>query len=362
MNIKRLVPLVACIALTAGCSSVYQPPVATPPQVAERTMSQDILASLPAAKRKVPVAVYEFQDQTGQMMPNDTYASYSRAITQGGLAILSKALLDTSHKGWFTVIERGGIRDLLQERQVIRSMRTEYLGPNGEQLGGIKPMLYAGMILEGGIVAYESNVATGGAGAKYLGIGANAQYRRDVVTVYLRAVSSQTGEDVLSVSTSKTIYSTAVDSNVFRYVSFDKLLEMEAGFTINEPPQFAVRQAIEMAVYSLIMEGAMDHLWEFEDPQAGQEAIRQYMLRKNGSAATASAAPAAPVAAVAPAAPVPVAAAAPAAPVAAAPAAPVADAQPTVVDNSETVVPSLTAPGNLRALPPGRYSSRESAN
>src|SRR5579885_1698862 len=203
MNIKRLLPLLASIAFTSGCSSsVYQPPIATPPQVAEHTMSEQILETLPPAKMKVPVAVYEFQDQTGQMMPNDVYASYSRAVTQGGLAIRAKALLDTSHRNWFTVIERGGLKDVLQERQIIRSMRTEYLGPFGEKLGNMKPMLYAGMILEGGIVAYESNVATGGAGAKYLGIGANAQYRRDVVTVYLRAVSSQTGEDVLSVSTS----------------------------------------------------------------------------------------------------------------------------------------------------------------
>ena len=34
-------------------------------------------------------------------------------------------------------------------------------------------MLFAGMLFEGGIVGYDTNVETGGNGARYLGIGAN---------------------------------------------------------------------------------------------------------------------------------------------------------------------------------------------
>ena len=32
-------------------------------------------------------------------------------------------------------------------------------------------MLFAGMILEGGIIGYDTNVETGGTGARWLGIG-----------------------------------------------------------------------------------------------------------------------------------------------------------------------------------------------
>jgi curli production assembly/transport component CsgG len=279
---RRFVSLVSLVAFTSGCAStVFQPPVAAPPQIATRTESGKLLESLPPAKRKVVVSVYEFLDQTGQMKQNDTFAEYSRAVTQGGLAILSKALLDTSRHNWFTVIERGDLKNLLQERQIIKVTRNEY-APNDTNLGGVKPLLYAGILIEGGIVAYESNIVTGGMGAKYLGIGADMQYRRDIVTIYLRAVSSQTGEVLLSVNTSKTIYSTSVTGSAFKYVSFDKLLEAETGFTFNEPPQFAVRQAIEMGVYSLIMEGAIDGLWDFADPAAGQAAINDYLMRKDG--------------------------------------------------------------------------------
>ena len=48
------------------------------------------------------------------------------------------------------------------------------------------------MILEGGIIGYDSNIETGGRGARTLGIGGQTQYRRDVVIVSLRAVSTLT--------------------------------------------------------------------------------------------------------------------------------------------------------------------------
>ncbi len=296
MTLKHFLPTLCLTLLLSSCQSAFQPPLTAPPQIAEHTMSGDILAALPPAKRKVAVSVYEFQDQTGQMKSDDTFAEYSSAVTKGGLSILNKALLDAGNRGWFTVIERGGLKDLTQERQIITSTREQYHAP-GTEVMQLKPMLYAGILLEGAIVAYESNVITGGAGAKYLGVGGDTQYRRDIVTVYLRAVSTQTGEVLLSVNTSKTIYSTAVDASVFRYVSYDKLLELETGFTTNEPPQFAVRQAIEMGVYALIMEGTIDGLWEFADPNAQKAQITEYLERKgSGGSSENQSATASPVA------------------------------------------------------------------
>lgn len=246
--------------------------------IAPVTKSEMLLRSLPPAEQKVVVSVYGFQDQTGQNKPNDTLVEYSRAVTQGGLAILNEALLDAANQGWFTVVERNGLNNLLQERKIISAMRQEYSASPKK----LKPLLYAGMLLEGGIIAYDSNTVTGGIGARYLGIGGNTEHRRDVVTVYLRAISVNTGEVLLSVNTAKTIYSTALKGDVFRFVSFDKLLEFETGLTYNEPPQLAVRQAIETAVYSLIMEGAMKKLWRFADPTAQQLALQEYRMRLDG--------------------------------------------------------------------------------
>lgn len=262
------------------------------PTTASKTKSQDYLESLPPPDETITVSVYSFADYTGQNKPGEV-PEYSKAVTQGGLPILKKALMDASSNRWFRVLERGGLQDLLQERQLIRSIREQYAGPDGQKLPDLGPLLYSGLLLEGGIVAYESNVYTGGLGARYLGIGANTEYRRDIVTVYLRAVSVTTGEVLLSVNSSKTIYSTSIQGGIFKYVSFDKIVESEAGYTINEPPQFAVRQAIEMAVYSLIMEGSAKDLWKFQDPAAGARAYNEYLVRKTGHEAEASNKPAA---------------------------------------------------------------------
>ena len=257
-------------------------------KVAEKTPTQRLLEKLPAASQPIVLSVYDFSDQTGQQKPNDTFAEYSRAVTQGGVNMLYKALQDAGHGSWFTVIERSGLKNLLQERQLIRATREQYAAGKGSRLPDVDPLLYAGVIIEGGIVAYESNTLTGGAGASYLGVGLNTQYRRDMVTIYLRAVSVQNGEILASVNTSKTIYSTLVDGSIFKYVAYDELLQTEVGFSVNEPPQLAVRQAVEYGVYSLVMEGVMKGLWSFADPSAAHDALHNYLKGRDGEEPTES--------------------------------------------------------------------------
>ncbi|TAE82052.1 MAG: TonB family protein [Alphaproteobacteria bacterium] len=281
---SRLTLLCACTCLAlSGCSrsSVSDMVLAKDARFLEQTQSGQVLKRLPAPKNKIVVAVYEFQDQTGQHKSNDSVADFSRAVTQGGVSILKKALLDAGDHQWFTVLERGGLNNLLQERKIIRDTRQQYVGPDGQPLPDIPPLLYAGMLIEGGIISYETNTITGGAGARYLGIGGNTEYRQDIVTIYLRATNVQTGEVLTSVDASKTIYSTMVRGGVFKFVSFDELLEIETGFSVNEPPQFAARQAVEAAVYAMIMEGAQQGIWQFADEKAGKLALAAYQQRKN---------------------------------------------------------------------------------
>jgi curli production assembly/transport component CsgG len=168
---------------------------------------------------------------------------------------------------WFNVVERSGLQSLLQERQIIQNTRNSILGKKAE---GLPALRFAGIILQGGVIGYDTNQTTGGLGANYLGIGGNTNYREDVVTVALRAVSVSTGRVVASVTTTKTIYSVLLDGSIFKFVAVDKLLQVEGGFSRNSPVTLGVREAVQLAVYSLIFEGVKSHLWHFQDPVAGR--------------------------------------------------------------------------------------------
>ncbi len=247
-----------------------------------RTDTQSSLRSLPPPRERAAVAVYSFEDQTGQFKPSDRVQTLSRAVTQGATSVLLKALQDAGDRSWFVVIERENLDNLLKERQIIREMRRQYLGEEELNQTALPPLLFAGIILEGGIIGYDTNTVTGGVGARFLGIGAKTDYREDKVTVYLRAVSVRTGEVITSVVASKKIASFGVASNVFRYVSFKELLEVDTGFTTNEPDLLALRQATEKAVELLILEGADLGIWGFQDEIAGAEILSRYRAERDG--------------------------------------------------------------------------------
>jgi curli production assembly/transport component CsgG len=231
------------------------------------------LENLPAGRQKLDIAVYQFPDLTGKNEPNDNVAVFSRAVTQGALGFVVDALQRAGHGRWFTVDERGGLNDLLQERQLVRATRAEFEAENARPL---PPMRFAGLLLEGGVIGFDGNVTTGGVGANYLGIGADAQYRQDSVTVAMRIVSVQSGEILTSITTTKTVYSVALRGNLYKFVSADKLLQAEAGITRTEPTQLAVRQAIDLAVYATIMQGAKKRIWHFADPKRERELLDSY--------------------------------------------------------------------------------------
>lgn len=210
------------------------------------------LVSLPRPSAPIRAAVYDFRDQTGQYRPAPA-STFSTAVTQGGAAMLTSAMSDS---GWFTPLERAGLQNLLTERRIIRAA-YENQGMNGD-ISALNP---ARILLEGGIIAYDSNLRTGGAGAEYFGIGASGQYQVDQVTVNLRAIDIFTGEILGNVTTSKTVYSQEVRAGVYRFVSFRRLLEAEAGLTTNEPVQMAVMSAIESSLIHLIVQGVDKGLW-----------------------------------------------------------------------------------------------------
>lgn len=270
--------LLLAVAMSVGCTSYWTPFETDAPKPNPPTRVTQELRDLPAPDEQIVAAVYRFRDQTGQYQPSQTGTSFSRAVTQGATSILVKALEES---GWFVPIEREGLSNLLNERQIIQQMRADYQLPEGQQegreIGQLPPMLYAGVLLEGGIIGYNSNTLTGGTAARYFGAGGSGQFRQDQVTVYLRAVSTQTGRVLKTVHTTKTLLSQEVETGIFRFVEPDRLLEAETGFSFNEPTVVAVTEAIEAAVKSLVIEGVRDELWSLADPaDLGDPIFQQY--------------------------------------------------------------------------------------
>ena len=229
------------------------------------------LLDLPIPNQKTVVAVYAFPDLTGQRKSSDNIASFSTAVTQGAEHILIEALRDAGRGNWFAVVERSGLDHVTKERQLVRSTFESYnKGADGKTI--LKPLIYAGMLIEGGIIAYDTNLKTGGTGARYLGIGMKNQYREDKVTVVLRAVLVQTGEVLLNVTATKTILSTGGGGDVFRFIEMGtELVELESGYSENEAVGYAVRAAIEAGVYGLVMQGLEKEVWDFDYSKLREE-------------------------------------------------------------------------------------------
>lgn len=255
--IKRLFVILGFVLFNSCGAYFNQPFEPTPARVGEVSKSTKGLLELPQANKPLEIAVYDFSDQTGQFKALENGSTFSTAVTQGATSILIKALEDS---GWFIPIERENFDNLTTERNIIRGTQQQYLktDPNKPTL---PPLLYAGILLEGGIVSYDTNIVTGGIGARYFGLGGSAQYRQDRITIYLRAVSTSNGKILKTIYVSKTILSQALDASFFRFVKFQRLLEAETGITQNEPLQIAVKDAIEKAVHDLIIEGVQDQLW-----------------------------------------------------------------------------------------------------
>jgi len=252
-----------CVALLVfllvGCAST-NPKLGRPAELAETPVKKHLI-NFPAIKggQPVTVAIYSFQDKTGQRKPADNIANISTAVTQGAEVYLIDALMALADGEFFDVVERNGLDNLIKERQIIRNARSEF--DEKQKLGAMK---FAGIIIEGGIIGYDTNKFTGGIGARVMGIGAQQEWRVDVVTIGLRAVSVLSGEVLLNVSTEKTILSTSLGINVFKfYDQGTQVLEVESGTSTNEPVNYAVKQAVEQAVIELTKEGKRKKLWDY---------------------------------------------------------------------------------------------------
>lgn len=282
---RCLAPCLALPLFLGGCAQGLATFATSDPKIAAPTDTYEELIQLPPPKGKIRVAVYGFRDQSGQYKPLTGATSFSTAVTQGGASMLVQTLKDSQ---WFIPIEREGLQNLLTERKIVRaSLKAQGLNEETE----LPPLEVAQLIVEGGVIAYDTNLTTGGLGAKYFGLGGDIQYRVDQVRISLRAVDVRSGRILKSITTTKTILSREIAAGVFRYLKFKRLLEAEGGLTTNEPAQLAVLGAIEKAVIGLIVEGACENLWELQNAaDFNRPVIRDY-LEERGLPLPAAATP-----------------------------------------------------------------------
>ena len=268
MTITRTITAASLAMMLAGCSTIgsqFRESIGAGPAPAQILRSQ-VKADFPQpAQGPVTVAVYNFRDMTGQRKNQLNVASLSSAVTQGGDAFLVKSLQDAGNGRWFKVLERGGLDNIIKERQLIRQMREIY---EGEKAQALPPMLFASMLVEGGIVGYDSNVVSGGSGARLLGIGATTEYRQDEIIINIRLISVATGEVLSNITTAKTVISWQDKIGVLRFNDLGtESLEMETGAANNESMNRALQIAIDASVDEMIYDGEKKGYWQFK-PQA----------------------------------------------------------------------------------------------
>ncbi|NRA84305.1 MAG: transporter [Gammaproteobacteria bacterium] len=255
---KKII-LLSLLSLLSACSNIGYliPPEQTMAIKVEPSITFKELKALPKPRGAITVSVYAFRDQTGQYKPQANVSSFSTAVTQGATSILMQALSDSD---WFLPVEREGLQNILTERKITRAAAKN----NNKKSDELPALTSAKILLEGGIISYDSNTRTGGFGAEYFGIGASELYREDLISVYLRAVDVRTGQVLISVATSKKVLSQEVRAGFFRYISFKRLAEAEAGYSDNEPMHLCVQQAIEKAITELVIKGIKKRIWQVQ--------------------------------------------------------------------------------------------------
>ena len=285
--------LLSFVVLLSGCAlSSATRNVVTGNQFDDPVIEQNVYLKKddnklqPPADGPITIAVYGFTDKTGQRKSLANIASLSSAVTQGAESYLIKALQDVGEARWFTVLERVGLENIIKERQMIRQAREQYQGRDAKPL---PPMVFAGVLVEGGIVGYDSNTLTGGSGVRILGIGTSTQYQSDTVTVNLRTVSVSTGEVLTSVTVTKTVLSYMDKAGVLRFTdSGTSAVEAEIGASINESINKATNLAIQAAVIDTIREGARKGHWTFKQEEKKNELVQTQTPSKDSPQVTTS--------------------------------------------------------------------------
>ena len=261
-TVQKLPLLCLSVVLLSSCTLMIDPlennlpPIEYLEKAVMQTLHTD-LKNVPEPTRKPVIAVYDFQDLTGQRRSNSKYATFSTAVTQAPHAYLIRAL---KHSNFFDVVERVSLDAVTKERQLIRSTRETF-----DEDKKLMPLKFGDMVMTGGVLSYDKTESAG-IGARYLGLGASRKVRKDQITVSLRTVSVSTGRILTEVLVTKSVFSASLDNDVFRFISEGtELVEIEGGSVANEAMSIALQIAIETAVLETIKEGVINNYWRYKE-------------------------------------------------------------------------------------------------
>ncbi len=259
-------------AAVAAASLVFLAGCAVPPPPSAK-VNLNLTRPIAIAAGKTPAApvyvgVYSCTDTTGQHAPTGAIEELSTAVPQDCTPYLISALEAMPH-GYYDVLEREHLSNLLTERQLAGLMLTDRAAQlkaahKKAALPQVPPLSIAEIEMVGQVVAYDRQVTQASVGLAIGGIGGQAKYVTDLITFSLRAVSVTTGRVLKQVTVTKSVTSLEAGGTLDAAYS-TTLLNAEAGGSTNEPVGLALALAARKAVAVLSRDGVQQGWWQFRD-------------------------------------------------------------------------------------------------
>lgn len=204
------------------------------------TTATQLLVALPEPEQKPAIAVYSFEDKTGQNKVEG--GAVSRVVSQGASDMLISALMRSRQ---FVVLDRIRFNDVIQEQNLQTSNRLQ--SGTGPAIGNLTGADY---VLTGAITEYQVDKETGGLGLVIAGKGGSTEYARATTAIDLRLIDTSTGEVVWAESLRGEILGEKVGLQVFSFLG-KNIVEFETGEGMQEVVNLVLRTLIEEAVFKL---------------------------------------------------------------------------------------------------------------
>ncbi len=237
------------LVLLTGCGTLYthiEPPSIVGAPVAHGKSREALLEKRPPDYVPYNIGIYNCIDTSGQKRKGAGGGSdFSSAVPQDCSPFLMSSFRDV---GFYRVLERTRIDDVLKERQLATVMHGEL----GKTILG--KMHIADAVMMGQILSYDRSVTQSAGGLALSALGGSRQQVSDSFTFSLRAVSTKTGELIDEVLVKKTVTSLQLDGHVLRVVGVE-MASLEYGASENEAVGVALQEAVDLAVRTLTEQG-----------------------------------------------------------------------------------------------------------
>ena len=215
------------------------------------TIETEELLNLPAPEERVPVAVYELLDKTGQYKDDEIGTRKSTIMSQGAVEMLITAL---DRSGQFKVLDRVIFQHILTEQDLRGKGRLV----NDDSYPQLNKLIGAKYVIEGAVTEYNCDVVTGGVGLTIGGKGGRYKSAKATAAIDLRVTDVSTGEVVKTLSMRDKMVGKMVGLNIFAFFNGASLYEFELGKADQEPINLVIRRLLEHMVLELVKSGVFE--------------------------------------------------------------------------------------------------------